>query len=137
MWFTATDAPLSSPRANNPGAGGAYLMVWLFKPEERRPRGGVPQATSDNTPNYTNQTISGLPGTWDVWIDKTDPLCISYVASAPLDGLAFDLNLFIQDSVTKQYGITTSMYLSLIFAGFEVWAGGDGLECKQFCATVN
>jgi hypothetical protein len=29
------------------------------------------------------------------------------------------------------------MYLSLIFAGFEVWSGGDGLECKQFCAAVN
>jgi len=50
---------------------------------------------------------------------------------------AYDLNDFIQDSVTNQYGITTSMYLSIIFAGFEVWGGGDGIECKQFCATVN
>jgi hypothetical protein len=72
-----------------------------------------------------------------VWVDKSDPLCISYVASDPIDGLAFDLNNFIQDSVTKQYGVTTSMYLSIIFAGFEVWAGGDGLACNQFRAQVN
>jgi hypothetical protein len=111
-------------------------MVWLFKPEQRRPRGGLPQATGDNTPNHTAQTVIGIPGTWNVWIDKTDPLCISYVASEPIDGLAFDLNSFIQDSVTKQYGLTASMYLSIVFAGFEVWAGGDGLECKQFCASV-
>jgi hypothetical protein len=29
------------------------------------------------------------------------------------------------------------MYLSIIFGGFEVWSGGDGLELKQFCAVVN
>ncbi len=28
------------------------------------------------------------------------------------------------------------MYLSIIFAGFEVWGGGDGLQVKQFCANV-
>jgi hypothetical protein len=136
VWFTATSAPLSSTMANNPGKGGAYLMVWLFKPEQRQPRGGSGQATGAS-PNYPATTVSGVPGKWDVWVDPSDPLCISYVASDPIDGLTFDLNNFIQDSVTKQYGITTSMYLSIIFAGFEVWAGGDGLQCKQFCARVN
>jgi len=48
--------------------------------------------------------VSGVPGKWDVWVDPSDPLCISYVASDPIDGLTFDLNNFIQDSVTKQYG---------------------------------
>jgi len=136
VWFTATSAPLSSTMANNPGKGGAYLMVWLFKPDQRQPRGGSQQATGTG-PNYAATTVSGIPGKWDVWVDKSDPLCISYVASDPIDGLTFDLNNFIQDSVSKQYGITTSMYLSIVFAGFEVWSGGDGLECKQFCAQVN
>jgi hypothetical protein len=139
VWFTATSAPLSSAMANNPGKGGAYLMVWLFKPEQRQPRGGVPPATAtgSSTPNYPATTVKDVSGKWDVWVDKSDPLCISYVATEPIDGLTYDLNNFIQDSVTNQYGITTSMYLSLIFAGFEVWSGGDGLECKQFCAAVN
>jgi hypothetical protein len=129
VWFTASSSPLSGATANNPGKGGAYLMVWLFKPDQRQPRGGSAQAKAT--------TVSGIPGKWDVWVDKTDPLCISYVASDPIDGLTFDLNNFIQDSVTKEYGITTAMYLSIIFAGFEVWSGGEGLECKQFCAQVN
>jgi len=136
VWFTATDAPLTGMLANNPGKGGAYLMVWLFKPAQRQPRGGT-FSTTGSAPNYPATTVTGVPGKWDVWVDKTDPLCISYVASEPIDGLAYDLNNFIQDSVSKQYGITTSMYLSIIFAGFEVWSGGDGIECKQFCATVN
>jgi hypothetical protein len=137
VWFTANSTPLSSLMANNPGKGGAYLMVWLFKPSARQPRGGSGAATG-TVPNYPATTVNGVAGKWDVWVDKaSDPLCISYVASDALDGLAYDLNNFIQDAVTKQYGITTSMYLSIIFAGFEVWSGGDGLECKQFCAAVN
>jgi hypothetical protein len=122
---------------NNPGKGGAYLMVWMYKPSAHQPRNGVPGTGGTATPNYAAQSVSGVPGTWDVWIDKTDPLCISYVSSEPLDGLSYDLNNFIQDSVTKQYGITSSMYLSLVFAGFEIWSGGDGLQAKQFCAAVN
>jgi cellulose 1,4-beta-cellobiosidase len=136
VWFTATGTALSS-RASSPGAGGAYLMVWMYKPADRQPRGGSGTATGAS-PNHPAQTVSGVPGTWDVWVDSsTDPPCISYVSSTPLDGLAFDLNTFIQDAVTQKYGITTSMYLSIVFAGFEIWSGGDGLQAKQFCAAVN
>jgi hypothetical protein len=59
------------------------------------------------------------------------------VSTIPLDSLSFDLNRFIQDSVANGYGITSSMYLSIVFAGFEIWGGGDGLQVKQFCAKVN
>jgi hypothetical protein len=81
--------------------------------------------------------VNGVPGAWDVWIDNTDPLCISYVSTTRLDSLEFDLNKFIQDSVTNKYGITSSMYLSIVFAGFEIWGGGNDLQTKQFCAKVN
>lgn len=126
VWFTASNALLGRGQSS-PGRGGAYLMVWLFDPENRQPRG---------TNDVPAHTVSGVPGTWDVWIDKTDPLCISYVSTTPMDSLSFDLNNFIQDSVTNSYGITNSMYLSVIFAGFEIWGGGDGLDLKQFCADV-
>jgi hypothetical protein len=82
-------------------------------------------------------TVSGVSGKWDVWVDPSNPPCISYVASEPIDGLDFDLNNFIQDAVAQSYGITNSMYLSIVFAGFEIWSGGDGLQDKQFCAAVN
>ena len=126
VWFTASSAPLSSTQYD-PGKGGAYLMVWLFNPIDRQPRGSK---------MYSRHTVSGLPGTWDVWIDSTDPLCISYVSTTALDKLDFDLNTFIQDSVSNRYGIASSLYLSIVFAGFEIWGGGNGLQAKAFCANV-
>jgi len=129
VWFTQSNSPLGA-NAASPGAGGAYLMVWMFKPTDRQPRG------SDS--GHTGKTIAGVSGTWNVWIDSsTDPPCISYVSSSPIYGLSFDLNDFIQDAVTNNYGVTSSMYLSLVFGGFEIWGGADGLQLKQFCATVN
>jgi hypothetical protein len=128
VWFTQSGTPLS-PSQSAPGAGGAYLMVWMFKPTDRQPRG------SDN--GHTNQAVTGVDGSWNVWVDTTDPPCVSYVSTTPLDGLGFDLNAFIKDAVSKGYGLTNSMYLSIVFGGFEIWGGADGLELSQFCATVH
>jgi hypothetical protein len=128
VWFTQDGTPLSANQGS-PGAGGAYLMVWMFKPTDRQPRG------SDS--GHTGQTVAGVSGTWNVWIDKTMPPVISYVSTTPLDGLQFDLNNFIKDAVSKQYGITGSMYLSVVFGGFEIWGGANGIQLSQFCASVN
>jgi hypothetical protein len=102
-------------------------MVWLFDPSDRQPRGRN---------RFPRTEVPGVPGTWDVWIDATDPPCISYVSTDPRDSLSYDLNKFIQHSVTNQYGITNSMYLSVVFAGFEIWGGADGVQLKRFCADV-
>ncbi len=126
MWFTPSSSALPKNQSD-PGSGGAFLMVWFFKPSDRQPRGQN---------RYPGKTISGVPGTWDVWIDSTNPPCISYVHTSGVETLDFDLNKFIQDSVTNGYGVTNSMYLYLIFGGFEVWGGGDGLQMKAFCADV-
>jgi hypothetical protein len=129
VWLTKGSAPLTTKQVS-PGAGGAYLMVWMFKPTNRQPRG--------RDTGHTGLVVNGVSGTWDVWIDSsTDPPCVSYVSTTPLDGLQFDLKNFIQDSVGNQYGITSSMYLSIVFGGFEIWGNADGLELSQFCATVN
>jgi hypothetical protein len=128
VWFTATGEPLPSTQYD-PGEGGYFLMVWLFKPTNRQPRGYNA---------HPAQEVEGMDGTWDVWIDDSwSPPCISYVSTEPLDGLNFDLNHFIQDSVENEYGITEDMYLSIIFAGFEIWGGGDCLSLNHFCAQVN
>lgn len=71
-----------------------------------------------------------------VWVDPSNPACISYVSTEERDGLDFDLNAFIQDSITNEFGITEEMYLSVIFAGFEIWGGGDGFTVERFCANV-
>jgi hypothetical protein len=43
-----------------------------------------------------------------------------------IDELSFDLNDFIQDSGTQGYGLTTDMYLNIVFAGFEIWGAITG-----------
>jgi len=126
VWLTASGAPLPANQYS-PGTGGAFLMVWFFKPTDRQPRGSN---------SHPGQKIPGLPGTWDVWVDSSNPPCISYVSTSPVDDLEFDLNNFIQDSVTNGYGITSSMYLSIVFGGFEIWGGADGIQAKAFCADV-
>jgi cellulose 1,4-beta-cellobiosidase len=126
VWFTDTSAPLSSG-AYSPPAGGAFLMVWLYKPTNRQPRGNRQRRSV---------TLAGVEGTWDVWVDSSKPPCISYVSTETKNDLAFDLNTFIKDSVTNQHGITNSMYLSIVFAGFEVWGGGDGVAIRNFCVNV-
>jgi len=126
VWFTSGSGTVSG---NNPGSGGAYLMVWLFMPTDKRPRG---------TLRGNGTVITGVKGGWDVWYDpSTDNMpCVSYVASNKIESIEFDLKHFIQDAIDNSYGIKTSQYLSIIFAGFEVWGGGDGLQIKKFCANV-
>jgi hypothetical protein len=126
VWFTAGPDPLPSYQYS-PGAGGAYLMVWLFMPSDRQPRGSL---------TYQSQKVASLPGTWDVWIDNSNPPCITYVSTTQVDRVDFDLNGVIQNAVKYDYGVTSSMYLSIIFGGFEVWGEGDGLRLEAFCADV-
>jgi len=126
VWLTANGTPLPQTQYS-PGAGGAFLMVWMFKPAQRQPRG-------KNA--YPAHTVTGVDGTWDVWVDSSNPPCISYVSTTPRESLAYDLNNFIQDSVTNKYGVTSDMYLSIVFGGFEIWGGGDGLQLKDFCVDV-
>ena len=125
VWFSATSSGVSG---SNPGKGGAYLMVWLFMPTDRQPRG---------QPKNQGRPVPGLPSSWDVWVDNsTDPPCISYVSNDKLSSLEFDLNDVIQDAVAHSYGVTSSQYLSLVFGGFEVWGGADGVQLQKFCVNV-
>lgn len=107
------------------------LMVWLFKPSNRQPRGAI---------SGPNHTVTGVDGSWNVWVDTnaggTSPT-VSYVSTAPRSAMTFDLNKFLQDAVTNNYLVKSSMYLSVVFGGFEVWSGGNGAQLKKFCVKVN
>jgi Glycosyl hydrolase family 12 len=124
VWLTASNALVTG---NDPGSGGAYLMVWLFKPSNKVPRGSIVAS---------GRFVNGVSGSWDVWYDSsTNPPCVSYVSNTALSSLEFDLNNFIQDAVVGKYGVNSSQYLSIIFAGFEVWGGGDGLQVRSSAPT--
>ena len=64
------------------------------------------------------------------------PPCVSYVSATEREELTFDLADFIRDAVDNGYFVTEEMYLSIIFAGFEIWGNGDGLKLEQFCVDV-
>ena len=128
VWLTAGSGTVSG---GNPGSGGAYLMVWLLMPTDRYPRG---------TLQGNGLIVPGVKGGWNVWYDpipNTDNVpCVSYVASNKIESMEFDLKNFIDDAIANGYGVKSSQYLSIIFAGFEIWGGGDGLQVKHFCANV-
>jgi hypothetical protein len=127
VWFTSSSALLSDT-ATDPGSGGAFLMVWMYDPSNRQPRG------SNQAPGHK---VLGVDGNWDVWVDRSNPACVSYVSSSARSSLTFDLNDFIKDAVSNSYGVTSSMYLNVVFAGFEVWSGADGAKLEKFCVKVN
>jgi hypothetical protein len=142
IWFAK-----SPPTAGgyNDGVSG-LLMIWLYKPSQSQPIG-----SSGNT---RSATIGGQQ--FDVWrgnrnatatgTDGTGRPVISYVAKSTITNFSADLKAFFDDAVTNGAadmaagsGITqafsSSWYLTDVFAGFEIWAGGDakGLQDTFTC----
>jgi len=124
VWFSNTGQ--AEPDRGSPS--GAYLMVWLYKPTDNQPN-------SNPGTSPTSVTIGGK--TWNLWVGTSNGVpCYSYVAQTNLNSLSFDLNLFIQDAVGRKY-IQPTWGLTNVFAGFEIWSGGVGLETTDFAVTVN
>jgi Glycosyl hydrolase family 12 len=130
VWFSTN--PAGEPNASGPSGG--FLMVWLHKPADAQPIGKI---------LYPAVTISGVAGTWDVWIGMNGRVpCTSYVRTTDTLSLSYDLNDFIKDAVSNRTNngtavLQNSWYLTNIFSGFEIWRGGVNLETTSFCAAVN
>ncbi len=146
--YNATyDIWLAAPPPPAIGYGDAlsgFVMVWLYKPGNHQPIGSQVGTAS----------IGGR--TWNVWAGPrgtgTNPNrpVISYVAQTPITGTTFsnqDLKPFLTDAATNAIIPTTPTNLHTstawlvtdVFAGFEIWTGGDGVGLKEtaFTATVN
>lgn len=123
LWFTPCSDPLAES-ATSLGPGGAYLMIWLYKPSNKQPQGVL----------NANVTIDGKG--WAVWTANGDPPIITYVPMSPLTSLQTDLKPFISDAVSRGI-VSNSMYLALVFAGFEIWSGANGAKVTKFCAKVS
>ncbi|HEX3777535.1 MAG TPA: hypothetical protein VHV51_23855 [Polyangiaceae bacterium] len=125
VWFSSGSG--GDNGANSPSGG--YLMVWFYKPSGAQPIGSV-QASS----------VSISSKSWDVWYGGTQngvPV-VSYVATQSLTSYSFDLKAFINDAVANRPNtIKSGMALTNVFAGFEIWSGGDGLKTNNFCTIVN
>lgn len=124
VWFSTN--PSGEPEGSHPS--GAFLMVWYHKPFDAQPIGSIRDPAV---------TITGVPGTWDVWIGtNVGTPVISYTATETISSMDFDLNAFIRDAVSRGGTVQDSHYLTNVFAGFEIWRGGVGLETTSFCAQV-
>lgn len=136
IWFSN-----SMPQMQyNDGING-FVMVWLRDPNGRQPIGSR-HASSP-------VTIAGQP--WDVWVgprgfgpNGNNPApVVSFVNPAQDDNSRaqsfanVNLKLFIDAAAA--HGISPSMYLTDVFAGFEIWQGGGGgnLKVDEFKAVVN
>lgn len=134
IWF----ANAIPTKTYNDGIDG-FVMIWLRDPSGKQPIGSK-QGTA---------TIAGK--SWDVWKGPRGAGPMGSQSSAPVvsfvnptendDSRAQSFtNVNIKDFITAaaSYGITSSMYLTDVFAGFEIWNGGSGgnLSVDEFKCVV-
>lgn len=123
----------------NDGTGiptAAYLMVWTHDPGDRQP--------IDSLQN-NGGTVDIEGQSWQVWYgpggeEQGFLPVLSYVlpnnGSIPGGDYSFDLKAFLDHAVAN-YNFSNEWYLSNVFAGFEIWSGGQGLKVEDFTAVVN
>ena len=122
IWFAN-----SPPTATyNDGIDG-FVMIWLRDPSGKQPIGSK-QGTA---------TIAGQ--SWDVWKGPRGAGPMGSTSSAPVVSFVNPTeddnsraqsftNVDIKEFIAKasEYGIPSTMYLTDVFAGFEIWNGGSG-----------
>lgn len=135
IWFAN-----SPPTAEYKDGINGFVMVWLRDPSGKQPIGEV---------KASNVMVAGQP--WNVWVGPrgdgpagyNNAPVVSFVnPSEDNDSRAqsfkdVDLKAFFTAAAT--YGIPSTMYLTDVFAGFEIWQGGAGgnLGVDEFKAVVN
>lgn len=114
IWTNSSSSTASQP-------DGSEIMIWLNS------RGGVQPAGSV----VGRVQIGGAA--WDVWTTRMPSW--NYVAYVRRRGTRAveDLNLraFVRDSVERR-ATDASWYVIAVEAGFEIWAGGQGLATREF-----
>jgi len=144
IWFA--NSPPSATTTYNDGIDG-FVMIWLRDPSGKQPIGSVQtiSGSSDNT-----VTIAGMK--WKVWKgprgagpmgSQSNAPVVSFVNPTEDDNSRAQnfTNVNIKEFLTAaaQFGIPSSMYLTDVFGGFEIWNGGSGgnLSVDEFKCVVN
>jgi hypothetical protein len=122
-WNAAFEAWFSQIGGGDP-ANGAELMIWI-----NRGGGAGPGGSQVGTVN-----IGGA--SWDVYYADWDWNYIAYIRTSGTSSVS-NLNFkeFVNDCVSRGY-VNSSWYLDAMEAGFEIWAGGQGLTLNSYSATV-
>ena len=100
----------------NGGSLSAYLMVWQRDPAGQQPAGSVATAGA---------TVTGLPGTWNIWKGMVNGLpIVNYVQpeGKDLSELEFNVLDVYNDAIKRNYALPGSQILA-VAVGYEVWNG--------------
>jgi hypothetical protein len=128
--------------ANSPPSGeyqdgiDGFVMIWLRDPSDKQAIGT----------NQGSVTIAGQ--TWNKWVGPrgdgpagyNDAPVVSFVNPTENDNSRaqsfVEKNILEFIQAASGNGIGGSMYLTDVFAGFEIWNGGQGLKVDEFKLTV-
>jgi glycosyl hydrolase family 12 len=100
----------------NGGKLSSYLMVWLREPPGQQPAGSA---------SLAGATVTGLPGTWNVWKGNVNGLpIVNYVQpeGKDLGELEFDVLDVYKDAIARNYSLPGEQVLA-VAVGYEVWNG--------------
>jgi hypothetical protein len=136
IWF-ANSPPTTEYKDGIDG----FVMIWLRDPHDKVPIGS----------KMNDQPIKIANQDWNVWVGPrgdgpagyNDAPVVSFVNTVEdMDNRAQsfkDVNLKEFFMAAAGYGIPSTMYLTDVFAGFEIWQGGAGgnLGVDEFKAVVN
>jgi hypothetical protein len=131
IWFAN-----AIPTAEYKDGINGFVMIWLRDPAGFQPIGS----------NQGSVTIAGQ--SWNVWVGprgdgpagpNNSPV-VSFVNPAENDNSRaqtfVNVNLKEFFTAAQSRGIGANMYLTDIFAGFEIWNGGVGAKVDEFKAVV-
>lgn len=94
----------------------AYLMVWLRDPPGQQPAGAAATAGA---------TVTGLPGSWNIWTGNVNghPI-VNYVKAEGQDlpELEYDVMDVYRDAIKRGYNLPGSNIIA-VAVGYEVWNG--------------
>jgi hypothetical protein len=143
IWF-ANSPPTTT---YNDGIDG-FVMIWL-----RDPSGKQPIGTKVGCANGCKNPQAMVAGQgWDVWQGPRGPGPMGSQSNATVVSFVNPtedndsrsqsfVNVNLKDFITAAagYGISSSMYLTDVFGGFEIWQGGSGgnLGVDEFSCVVN
>jgi len=101
----------------NAGKLSAYLMVWLRDPPGQQPAG---------TAQTAGATVTGLPGTWNIWKGTVNNLpIVNYVQPEGKDLSELEYNVLdVYNDALKRYpGSLPGAQILAVAVGYEVWNG--------------
>ena len=128
-WNAAYDIWFNKSSSSSGQNDGAEIMIWLnsrnVQPAGTRVASGVSIAGAQWDVWHT--TMSGSGVTWNY---------VGYKRTSPTNSVNFDLKAFFNDARNRGY-IQSTWWLTSVQAGFELWAGGVGLQTNSFSVTVN